>query len=202
MDAPLGLDDLLRFMTKKAASDLHLKPMRPPLLRIQGRLVPVKSVPLKPDELERMVFPLLNPMQREKFETAQSVDIGYGVPGVARFRCNIYQQRGSVAAVFRRIPFEIKDYSDLNLPDVVSTFANHPAGLILVTGPTGSGKSTTLAAIIQDIARARPCHVVTIEDPMEFLFTDHMATISQREVGTDTPTSTMLCVTRCGRTPT
>ena len=142
MDAPLGLDDLLRFMTKKAASDLHLKPMRPPLLRIQGRLVPIKSVPLKPDELERMVFPLLNPMQKEKFKNAQSVDLGYGVPGVARFRCNIYQQRGSVAAVFRRIPFEIKDYSELNLPEVVSTFANQPAGLVLVTGPTGSGKST------------------------------------------------------------
>ena len=188
MDAPLGLDDLLRFMTKKAASDLHLKPMRPPLLRIQGRLVPVKSVPLKPNELEQMVFPLLNPMQRERFKAQQSVDIGYGVPGVARFRCNIFQQRGCVAAVFRRIPFDIKDYAELNLPDVVSTFAAQPAGLVLVTGPTGSGKSTTLAAIIQDIARTRPCHVVTIEDPMEFLFTDHMATISQREVGTDTPT--------------
>ncbi len=187
MDAPLGLDDLLKFMTKKGASDLHLKPTRPPLLRLQGKLVPIKSVALKPKDIEEMVLPLLNPWQHRKFEEHQSVDIGYGVAGVARFRCNIFQQRGSIAAVFRRIPFEIKNYDDLLLPDVVGTFANLPPGLVLVTGPTGSGKSTTLAAIIQDIARTRPCHVVTIEDPIEFLFTDHMATVSQREVGTDTP---------------
>ena len=187
MDAPLGLDDLLKFMTKKGASDLHLKPTRPPLLRLQGKLVPIKSVALKPKDIEDMVMPLLNPMQRKRFEEAQSVDIGYGVAGVARFRCNFYQQRGSIAAVFRRIPFDIKNYDELLLPEVVSSFATLPAGLVLITGPTGSGKSTTLAAIIQDIARVRPCHIVTIEDPIEFLFTDHMATISQREVGTDTP---------------
>jgi twitching motility protein PilT len=126
-------------------------------------------------------------MQRKKFEETQSVDIGYGVAGVARFRCNFYQQRGSIAAVFRRIPFDIKNYDDLLLPEVVGSFSALPAGLVLITGPTGSGKSTTLAAIIQDIAHTRPCHIVTIEDPIEFLFTDHMATISQREVGTDTP---------------
>jgi twitching motility protein PilT len=186
-DAPLSLDDLLKFMTKKGASDLHLKPTRPPLLRLQGRLVPIKSVAFKPKDIEEMVMPLLNAWQRKKFEERQSVDLGYGVMGVARFRCNIYQQRGSIAAVFRRIPFEIKNYDDLNLPEVVATFAHYPAGLVLVTGPTGSGKSTTLAAIIQDIAKTRPCHIVTIEDPIEFLFGDHMATMSQREVGTDTP---------------
>jgi twitching motility protein PilT len=188
MDAPLVLDDLLRFMTKKGASDLHLKAMRPPLLRIQGKLVPIKSMPLKPEDVDTMVLPLLHQTQRRKFDDNQSVDIGYGVAGVARFRCNIFQQRGSTAAVFRRIPFEIKNYEELNLPDVVGTFAQYPAGLVLVTGPTGSGKSTTLASIIQDIAKTRPCHVVTIEDPIEFLFTDHMATVSQREAGTDTPT--------------
>ncbi|MDD5563156.1 MAG: PilT/PilU family type 4a pilus ATPase [Thermoanaerobaculaceae bacterium] len=187
MDAPLGLDDLLKFMTKKGASDLHLKPTRPPLLRLQGRLVPIKSIALKPKDIEEMVLPLLNPWQHRKFEEHQSVDIGYGVAGVARFRCNIFQQRGSIAAVFRRIPFEIKNFDELLLPEVVGTFTNLPPGLVLITGPTGSGKSTTLAAIIQDIARNRPCHVVTIEDPIEFLFTDHMATVSQREVGTDTP---------------
>jgi twitching motility protein PilT len=186
-DAALSLDDLLKFMTKKGASDLHLKPTRPPLLRLQGKLVPIKSVAFKPKDIEDMVLPLLNAWQRKKFEERQSVDLGYGVMGVARFRCNIYQQRGSIAAVFRRIPFEIKSYDDLNLPEVVGTFAHYPAGLVLVTGPTGSGKSTTLAAIIQDIAKTRPCHIVTIEDPIEFLFGDHMATMSQREVGTDTP---------------
>ncbi len=187
MDAAPGLDDLLRFMTKKGASDLHLKPTRPPLLRLQGKLLPIKSMALKPKEIEEMVLPLLNPWQHRKFEEFQSVDIGYGVAGVARFRCNIYQQRGSIAAVFRRIPFDIKNYEELLLPEIVGTFAHLPPGLVLITGPTGSGKSTTLAALIQEIARNRPCHVVTIEDPIEFLFTDHMATVSQREVGTDTP---------------
>jgi twitching motility protein PilT len=187
MDALPSLDDLLKFMTKKGASDLHLKPTRPPLVRLQGKLVAIKYPALKPKDIEGMVMPLLNPVQRKKFEDRQSVDIGYGVAGVARFRCNIYQQRGATAAVFRRIPFDIRSYDELNLPEVVRTFAHFPAGLVLVTGPTGSGKSTTLAAIIQDIARTRPCHIVTIEDPIEFLFTDHMATMSQREVGTDTP---------------
>lgn len=186
MEAPLGLDDLLKFMTKKGASDLHLKPTRPPLLRIGGKLMPIKSIPLKPKDIEEMVLPLLTEAQRRKFEELQSVDIGYGVAGVARFRCNVYQQRGSVAAVFRRVPFEIKNYEELNLPDVVATFADFPAGLVLVTGPTGSGKSTTLAAIVQDIIRKRPCHVVTIEDPIEFLHRDKKSIINQREVDVDT----------------
>jgi twitching motility protein PilT len=188
VEAPLSLVDLLKFITKKGASDLHLKPGRPPLLRLQGKLIPIKSIPLKPKDVEEMVLPLLSTAQRARFEERLSVDLGYGLAGVARFRCNIFQQRGSVAAVFRRVPFEIQDYADLNLPDVVAGFAHYPAGLVLVTGPTGSGKSTTLAAIIQDIARSHPCHIVTIEDPIEFLFTDHAATVSQREVGTDTPT--------------
>lgn len=187
MEGQLSLNDLLKFMTKKGASDLHIKPMRPPLLRIGGNLTPIKSVPLKPAEVEAMLLELLTPSQRQRLEEHQSVDLGYGVPGVARFRCNIFVQRGSYAGVFRRIPFDIKDYNDLNLPDVVATFSHLPAGMVLITGPTGSGKSTTLAAIIQDISRSRPCHIVTIEDPIEFLFGDHMATVSQREVGTDTP---------------
>jgi twitching motility protein PilT len=176
------------FMTKKGASDLHLKPMRPPLLRIQGRLIPIKANPLQPDEVERMLSEILKPAQRQRFEKLQAVDMGYGVPGVARFRCNIFMQRGTLAAVFRRVPFEIASVDDLNLPDVITTFTEYPSGMVLITGPTGSGKSTTLAAMINLISRARPCHVVTIEDPIEFLFQDDKATISQREVGTDTPT--------------
>jgi twitching motility protein PilT len=182
------LKELLMFMTKKGASDLHLKPMRPPLLRIQGRLIPIKANPLMPEDVDRMLEDVLTPTQAKVFETKQSVDIGYGVPGVARFRCNIFLQRGTTAAVFRRVPFEIKDVEELNLPDVIETFTEFPSGLVLVTGPTGSGKSTTLAALIQKISTTRPCHIVTIEDPIEFLFTDDKATISQREVGTDTPT--------------
>ncbi|HSL17932.1 MAG TPA: PilT/PilU family type 4a pilus ATPase [Methylomirabilota bacterium] len=184
----MELKELLMFMTKKGASDLHIKSMRPPLLRIQGRLIPVKSTPLKPDEVEEMMYSILSPVQKANFEKNLSVDIGYGIPGVARFRCNFFMQRGTMAAVFRRVPFEIQNVADLNLPDVIETFTDYPGGMVLVTGPTGSGKSTTLAALIQKIANTRSCHVVTIEDPIEFLFSDDKATISQREVGTDTPT--------------
>ena len=184
----MELRELLMFMTKKGASDLHLKPMRPPLLRIQGRLIPIKAKPIKPKEVEEMLFSILTPAQQRKFEQNQAVDLGYGVPGVARFRCNMYLQRGTIAAVFRRVPFEIQDVESLNLPSVIETFTDYPAGLVLVTGPTGSGKSTTLAALLRRISQTRACHVVTIEDPIEFLFTDDKATISQREVGTDTPT--------------
>jgi twitching motility protein PilT len=181
------LNELLMFMTKKGASDLHLKPMRPPLLRIQGRLIPIKANPLQPEDVERMLGAIMKPAQHARFEARQSVDMGYGVPGVARFRCNVFLQRGTMAAVFRRVPFEIQGIEPLNLPDVIAKFTDYTSGLVLVTGPTGSGKSTTLAAMINLISKARQCHVVTIEDPIEFLFQDEKATLSQREVGTDTP---------------
>ncbi len=183
----MELKELLMFMTKKGASDLHIKPMRPPLLRIQGRLIPIKAAPLQPDEVESMLLPILSRVQRDKFQQRQAIDLGYGVPGVARFRCNMYLQRGTMAAVFRRVPFEIQNIEQLNLPDVLDTFTEYPSGLVLVTGPTGSGKSTTLAALVHRIAGMRPCHIVTIEDPIEFLFSDDRATVSQREVGSDTP---------------
>jgi twitching motility protein PilT len=182
------LKELLMFMTKKGASDLHIKPMRPPLLRIQGRLIPVKSSPLKPDEVREMLCSVLTTKQKEIFDQHLSVDLGYGIPGVARFRANLFYQRGTIAGVFRRVPFEIQNVTELNLPDVIETFTDFPGGMVLVTGPTGSGKSTTLAALIQKLSRTRSCHIVTIEDPIEFLFADDKATISQREVGTDTPT--------------
>jgi len=181
------LKELLMFMTKKGASDLHLKPTRPPLLRIQGRLIPIKAPPLTPQDVEQMLFSILSPAQQRRFEERQAVDLGYGVAGVARFRCNVYLQRGTVAGVFRRIPFQIKNVKELDLPEVLDTFTEFPGGLILITGPTGSGKSTSLAALIQRLSANRSCHIVTIEDPIEFLFSDDKATISQREVGTDTP---------------
>src|SRR5438128_695864 len=174
-------------MAKQQASDLHLKPMRPPLVRVQGKLVPVKTEPLKPADLERLLLPLLNRAQKEKFDTQQSVDFGYGVPGVARFRANVYMQRGTVGAVFRRIPIQVLSIDALELPIAIREMTQIPDGLVLVTGPTGSGKSTTLAAMISEIAEREPLHVVTIEDPIEFLMTDRVAAISQREVGTDTP---------------
>ena len=182
------LNDMLVYMAKQEASDLHLKPMRPPLIRVRGRLIPIPgSEALKPGDLEKILLPVLNKTQREKFDAVQSVDFGYGVPGVARFRGNMYMQRGTVGGVFRRIPIQIKGIEELELPLAVQDMTKIPDGLVLVTGPTGSGKSTTLAAMISDIAAREPLHIVTIEDPIEFLFMDRVAAISQREVGTDTP---------------
>jgi twitching motility protein PilT len=180
------LDTLLKLMTSKGASDLHLKPTRPPLMRINGRLMPVESAALRPDEIEGMLLAILSPAQKARLEQRQAVDVGYGVSGLARFRGNIYMQRGTMAASFRRIPYEIQPVETLELPDQLLEFCKLIQGLVLVTGPTGSGKSTTLAALIQHISKTRPVHVITIEDPMEFLFTDDVASISQREVGTDT----------------
>jgi twitching motility protein PilT len=182
------LNDLLIYMSKQQASDLHLKPMRPPLVRVQGKLIPIKTDALKPADLERMLLPILNKPQKDKFDAQQSVDFGYGVPGVARFRANMYMQRGTVGAVFRRIPINILAIEQLELPTAVCDLSKIPDGLVLVTGPTGSGKSTTLAAMISEISDNEPLHIVTIEDPIEFLFQDKVAAISQREVGTDTPT--------------
>ena len=184
----MTIDELLRVMTKQGASDLHIRPARPPLMRINGRLLPLKTDPLKPNEVEGMLFAILSAQQKEKLEETMSVDIGYGVPGLARFRGNIYRQRGTLAAAFRLIPYEVASLEDLELPDVLLEFSELPMGLVLVTGPTGSGKSTTLASLIRHISDRRPAHVITIEDPMEFLFSDGVATISQREVGTDTTT--------------
>jgi twitching motility protein PilT len=184
----MELDQLLRLMTQKGASDLHLKPTRPPLLRVHGRLMSLEVEALRPGEIERMVTAILSPQQKARLDERMAVDIGYGVHGLARFRGNIYLQRGTLAASFRRIPYQIKTLDELELPSVLLDFCDLPMGLVLVTGPTGSGKSTTLAALIKYIAGRRPVHVITIEDPMEFLFTDDVAAISQREVGTDTIT--------------
>ncbi|HEY0789407.1 MAG TPA: PilT/PilU family type 4a pilus ATPase [Thermoanaerobaculia bacterium] len=184
---PIQLHDLLAFASQQQASDLHLKPMRPPLLRIQGKLVALKAEPLKPADLERLLLPILSPQQRKRYDEHQSVDFGYGVPGVARFRANLYTQRGTVAAAFRRVPIQVLGIDELELPAAVRELTNIPDGLVLVTGPTGSGKSTTLAAMISEISHRDPVHIVTIEDPIEFLFQDRVAIVSQREVGSDTP---------------
>jgi twitching motility protein PilT len=182
------LDNLLRMMTDRGASDLHLKPTRPPLIRVTGRLFEIEDEAVKPEDIRAMLEQILKPNQRAKLDERMAIDFGYGVHGLARFRANVYYQRGTLAAAFRRIPFEIRNIEELNLPQVLLDFCDMPMGMVLVTGPTGSGKSTTLAALIKYITGRRPVHIVTIEDPMEFLFTDSVASISQREVGTDTPT--------------
>jgi twitching motility protein PilT len=181
------IDDLLKYTKEVDASDLHLKPMRPPLVRIKGKLLPIKAEPLQPQDIESMVKSILSPKQISKLEEFQSADFGYGVKGVARFRGNAYYQRGTMSAAFRRIPYDIKKLDDLNLPKVLHEMCNLPDGMVLITGPTGMGKSTTLAGIIREISETRYQHIVTIEDPIEFLFSDKAATVSQREVGTDTP---------------
>src|SRR5579863_1291887 len=162
----MELDRLLKFMTDKGASDLHLKPTRPPLLRLSGRLVPIEAPPLKREELTEMLMAILTPPQKAKLEEKLSVDIGYGVQGLARFRGNIYVQRGNYAACFRRIPYQIRTLEELELPPVLLEFCELPMGLVLVTGPTGSGKSTSLAAMVRHISIHRPVHIITIEDPM------------------------------------
>ncbi len=182
----MDLNSLLRLMTDRGASDLHLKPTRPPLLRISGRLIPLEVEALTPEDVSTMLLEVLTPPQKQRLDETMAVDIGYGVHGLARFRGNIFMQRGTLAGTFRRIPYEIQNLEDLELPEVLLDFTDLPMGLILVTGPTGSGKSTTLAALIKHITTRRPVHVITIEDPMEFLFTDDVAAVSQREVGTDT----------------
>ena len=182
----MEINQLLTLMTKQGASDLHLKPTRPPLLRINGRLLPVRSDPIKIEDLKNMVDTILSEPQKKRLEEKMAVDLGYGVPGVARFRGNIFYQRGHLAACFRRIPYEIKEIEDLDLPKVLLEFCKLPMGLVLITGPTGSGKSTTLAALMKYIIKTRPAHIITIEDPIEFLFGDGMSSVSQRELGTDT----------------
>ncbi len=184
----MQIDDLLRQMRELGASDLHLKPTRPPLVRVTGRLVPMGDEVLTPHGLREMIEAILTPAQAHRLEERMAVDIGYGVSGLARFRGNIYMQRGNLAAAFRLVPYQIKSADELELPKTLLDFAELPMGLVLVTGPTGSGKSTTLAALIKYITAKRPVHVITIEDPMEFLFTDGVASISQREIGTDTIT--------------
>lgn len=183
----LNIDDLLRFMVKQQASDLHLKPMRPPLMRMNGKLLPLKAEPLKPDVIPKLLEAIIPERLNEALETQLAIDFGYSLPGVSRFRASVFQQRGTRSAVFRRVPFDFPGLDDWGMPPILSEFAKLPQGLVLITGPTGSGKSSTLAALIRLIAQTRLSHVVTIEDPIEFLLTDSLSSVTQREIGTDTP---------------
>jgi twitching motility protein PilT len=183
----MELNEILSIGLKSGASDIHLKAGLPPIYRIDGTLRPLPKAPrISPDQTEQIVEEIMNDMQRERFETAYEVDLAYGVPGLGRFRVNAFTQRGSISMVFRAIPFDIKSLDDLLLPPVIKKMAMAQRGLILVTGATGSGKSTSLAALIDYINTNRKSHIVTIEDPIEFLHRDKKSIINQREVGTDT----------------
>jgi twitching motility protein PilT len=183
----MTIDELLRFMVQQEASDLHLKPMRPPLLRIKGKLLPLKSDALHPDLIREMLLGLLNERMRKQLEENCAIDFGHSVPGVSRFRASVFMQRGTLSAVFRRVPFEFPSLEDWGLPPVLTELTKLSQGLVLITGPTGSGKSSTLAAMMRMIINTRLVHLVTIEDPIEFLLRDNLGAVTQREVGTDTP---------------
>lgn len=183
----MTLNDILGMALKSSTSDIHLKAGLPPVFRIDGNLRPLPKAPrLTAEAVRSMCEAIMNDRQRKKFEEANEVDLAYGVPGLGRFRANVFMQRNSVSAVFRAIPFKVATLDDLLMPEVLKKIAEESRGLVLVTGATGTGKSTTLAAMIDYINSTRTAHVVTVEDPIEYLHRDRKCIINQREVGFDT----------------
>ncbi|MDQ3908402.1 MAG: PilT/PilU family type 4a pilus ATPase, partial [Acidobacteriota bacterium] len=183
----LSLSDLLKRLIDLGGSDLHLTTNTPPQVRVHGELHPLEDFkPLTSADTKQLAYSVLTDAQKHRFEENLELDFSFGVRGLSRFRANLFNQRGAVGAVFRAIPYEIKSFETLGLPPVVSKLCDKPRGLILVTGPTGSGKSTTLAAMLDKINRERHEHIVTIEDPIEFLHNHKSCIVNQREVGSDT----------------
>jgi twitching motility protein PilT len=183
----MHVNDLLKIATEHGASDLHIKVGSFPMMRIRGSLVPASEERrLDHEDVVAMSAAVMSTAQRQRFKEAQEVDLAYSVPGLGRFRCNIFQQRGTVGLVLRVIPMQIRTIDELSLPSVLKKIASEERGLVLVTGTTGSGKSTTLAAMIDHVNRTRCTHIVTVEDPIEFLHRDQLSLINQREVAVDT----------------
>jgi len=182
----VNLHQLLKAMVEKGASDMHITAGAPPLLRIDGEVIPLKLPPLTPIDTKHLSYSIMTEEQKIAFEKDSELDLSFGVKNLSRFRGNIYLQRGAVAAAIRTIPFKILSYEELGLPQVIADIANKPNGLVLVTGPTGSGKSTTLASIIDKINSEQRVHILTIEDPIEYLHPHKMAVVNQREIGADT----------------
>ncbi len=183
----LHIDDLLRMLVESDASDLHLRVGEPPVMRIHGDLKRVDGFPPMTDrDMYDLLYVMMSEDRKVRFEQNMELDMSYAVPGLSRFRVNIFRQQGHIGAVMRVIPFKIRTLEQLMLPPVIADLCLLPRGLILVTGPTGSGKSTTLASMINHINTLRPKHIITIEDPIEYLHQDNVATINQREIGVDT----------------
>jgi twitching motility protein PilT len=183
----ISLPSVLEGMLAYKSSDLHLTAGAPPTIRVNGELQPLDGFPtLTGDAVQRVMYAVMTQAQREAFEEELELDFSYALPGVSRFRVNVYKQKDNVGAAFRVIPMEIKPLSELGVPAVVANFAALPRGFVLVTGPTGSGKSTTLASLIDLANRSRHDHIMTVEDPIEFLHEHKMCLVNQREVGTDT----------------
>ncbi|MCH2172163.1 type IV pilus twitching motility protein PilT [Myxococcota bacterium] len=183
----MELNEILKVALKGGASDIHIKPGLPPMFRVDGALVPLKNADrLDPDDVKQMALSIMSPVQKARFDETREVDLAYGVSGLGRFRINVFQQRSSVGIVFRVIPFDVLPIEQLHLPQAVESIAMEQRGLVLVTGTTGSGKSTTLASMIEHINMNRTCHIMTIEDPIEFLIRDRRSIVNQREIGVDT----------------
>jgi twitching motility protein PilT len=186
MSQPISIDALLEQMVELGASDLHLTVGSPPAYRVRGHITPVQGVlPMDSDGTRVALYGVLTSEQQKQLELNRQLDFAYSLPGVARYRVNVYFQRGSLGAAFRLIPQEIKSLEELGLPPVLHTLSEKPRGLVIVTGPTGSGKSTTLAAIVDEINRTRAEHILTIEDPIEFLHRHKRCIVNQREIGPD-----------------
>jgi twitching motility protein PilT len=182
----MTLPDLLKMMVELGGSDLHIATATPPQIRVHGHLQRVNGADLGPAETKALVYSVLTDAQKKRFEESLELDFSFGIKGLARFRCNVFNQRGAVGAVYRLIPEKIRTFGDLNLPAVLATLAERPRGLVLVTGPTGSGKSTTLAAMIDKINSERHDHILTIEDPIEYIHQHKNCLVNQREVHSDT----------------
>src|SRR5467141_434725 len=181
------MHDLLTIMIERGASDLHITTGTSPQIRLHGKLTPLTQFErLTPQDTQRLAYSVLNEGQKQKFEEDNELDLSFGIQGLARFRCNVYRQRGAVASAIRVIPIKIRSFDELGLPAIVEQMADRPKGLILVTGPTGSGKSTTLAAMVDKINNERTEHIVTIEDPIEFVHQHKKCLVNQREVFSDT----------------
>src|SRR5439155_10666926 len=180
------LPDLLKTTVELNGSDLHIATNTPPQVRVHGHLQRLQMPDLTPAETKQLVYSVLTDSQKKRFEETMELDFSFGLKGLARFRCNVFNQRGAVAAVYRLIPEKIKSFQDLGLPAVLATLAERPRGLVLITGPTGSGKSTTLAAMLDKINKERHDHILTIEDPIEYIHQHQGCLVNQREVHSDT----------------
>src|ERR671914_1120621 len=180
------LPELLKTLVDNSGSDLHITTNTPPQIRVHGHLAPLDLPELNPADTKTLAYSVLTDAQKKRFEETMELDFSFGIRGIARFRCNMFNQKGAVGAVYRQIPEKIRSFDELHLPSVIAKLAERPRGLVLVTGPTGSGKSTTLAAMLDKINKERHGHILTIEDPIEYLHQHQNCLVNQREVHSDT----------------
>ena len=190
----ISFHQLLKVVVENGSSDLHITSGSPPMLRIDGKLVPVKHPPLTPPETKDLCYSVLTDTQKHRFEENWELDVSFGKENLGRFRGNIYTQRGAIAGAFRLLPVNIRNYQELGLPAVTADFARKPRGLILITGPTGSGKTTTLASMVDQVNRERHEHIVTIEDPIEYIFEHRRTCADANIVCQNSQTAENICI--------